>query len=157
MIRSSRCSPRGSDYAILPIILKRRIYDTRLLSLFCGFISIFIFLSWAASSVRLSLRCFSVFCLTAILCFHGASIYIYLYSISICSYYTRDFPRLFFSLVFSSLVMYYFMCYMIFIYLYACEGSLCLGGTSQIYRKWSPGVGPAVRRSALEPSASPHR
>ena len=30
-------------------------------------------------------------------------------------------------------------------------------GTSQIYRKWSPGVGPAVRRSALEPSASPHR
>ena len=42
LIRSSRCSPRGSDYAILPIILKRRIYDTRLLSLFCGFISIFI-------------------------------------------------------------------------------------------------------------------
>ena len=100
---------------------------------------------------------FPVFCLTAILCFHGASIYIYLYSISICSYYTRDFPRLFFSLVFSSLVIYYFMCYMIFIYLYACEGSLCLGGTSQIYRKWSPGVGPSVRRSALEPSASPHR
>ena len=116
LIRSSRCSPRGSDYAILPIILKRRIYDTRLLSLFCGFISIFIFLSWAASSVRLSLRCFSVFCLTAILCFHGASIYIYLYSISICSYYTRDFPRLFFPLVFSSLVVYYFMCYIIYIF-----------------------------------------
>ena len=59
---------------------------------------------------------FLVFCLTAILCFHGASIYIYLYSISICSYYTRDFPRLFFPLVFSSLVVYYFMCYIIYIF-----------------------------------------
>ena len=75
----------------------------------------------------------SVFCLTAILCFHGASIYIYLYSISICSYYTRDFPRLFFSLGFSSLVVYFFMCYILYIYSYACEGSLCLGGTSQRY------------------------
>ena len=37
--------PRGLDYAILLNILKRRIYETRLSSLFCGFISIFIFLS----------------------------------------------------------------------------------------------------------------
>ena len=117
LIRSSRCSPRDSDYAILPIILKRRIYDTRLLSLFCGFISIFIFLSWAASSVRLSLRCFSVFCLTAILCFHGASIYIYLYSISICSYYTRDFPRLvFFPRFFISCCVLFYVLYYIYIF-----------------------------------------
>ena len=149
--------PRGLDYAILQNILKRRIYETRLLTLFCGFISIFIFLILRSPQSRAFVALFLVFCLTAILCSHGASIYIYLYSISICSYYTRDFPRLFFPLGFSSLVIYYFMCYMIFIYLYACEGSLCLGGTSQIYRKWSPGVGPAVRRSALEPSASPHR
>ena len=34
--------PRGLDYAILLNILKRRIYETRLSTLFCGFISIFI-------------------------------------------------------------------------------------------------------------------
>ena len=52
----------------------------------------------------------ALFCLffTVLLCFHGASMYIYLYSISICSYYTRDFPRLFF-LGFSSLDVYYFI------------------------------------------------
>ena len=106
-------------------------------------------------NVRLPLRC-SVFRLTVLLCFHGASSYIYLYSVSICLYYTRGFPRLFF-LGFSSLVV-YFLCaiFYLYIYSYACEGSLCLGGTSQIYRKRSPGVGPSVRRSALEPSASPN-
>ena len=115
LIRSPWLIHEVWDCAIFGDYWETTHFTTLLLTLFCGFISIFIFLVLAALSVRFPSRC-AVFWVTAILCFHGASIYNYLFSISICSYYTRDFPRLFFPLVFSSLVVYYFMCYIIYIF-----------------------------------------